>query len=213
MSSFKSSFFISFEGIDGCGKSTQVKLLNKNIKSMSIDSIVVREPGGNTISEDIRGILLNNDFFNMSSRTEALLMAASRSQLTRDIIIPSLSKGSLIIADRYSDSTLAYQGGGRGIDVEWLISLNKFATYNTKPDLTIYLDVEVEEGLRRRKIKNLDRLESLGFEFQEKVRNQYIKLVKLFPERNESINGMQSNEKICEEIWEIIKNRIDLNAR
>ena len=177
MSSFKSSFFISFEGIDGCGKSTQVKLLNKNIKSMSIDSIVVREPGGNTISEDIRGILLNNDFFNMSSRTEALLMAASRSQLTRDIIIPSLSKGSLIIADRYSDSTLAYQGGGRGIDVEWLISLNKFATYNTKPDLTIYLDVEVEEGLRRRKIKNLDRLESLGFEFQEKVRNQYIILV------------------------------------
>ena len=157
MSSFKSSFFISFEGIDGCGKSTQVKLLNKKMKSMSIDSIVVREPGGNTISEDIRGILLNNDFFNMSSRTEALLMAASRSQLTRDIIIPSLSKGSLIIADRYSDSTLAYQGGGRGIDVEWLISLNKFATYNTKPDLTIYLDVEVEEGLRRRKIKNLDR--------------------------------------------------------
>tara|TARA_Y100000817_G_scaffold48944_2_gene34877 strand:- start:22286 stop:22927 length:642 start_codon:yes stop_codon:yes gene_type:complete len=213
MSSFKSSFFISFEGIDGCGKSTQVKLLNKKMKSMSIDSIVVREPGGNTISEDIRGILLNNDFFNMSSRTEALLMAASRSQLTRDIIIPSLSKGSLIIADRYSDSTLAYQGGGRGIDVEWLISLNKFATYNTKPDLTIYLDVEVEEGLRRRKIKNLDRLESLGFEFQEKVRNQYIKLVKLFPERIVSINGMQSNEKICEEIWEIIKNRIDLNAR
>ena len=213
MSSFKSSFFISFEGIDGCGKSTQVKLLNKKMKSMSIDSVVVREPGGNTISEDIRGILLNNDFFNMSSRTEALLMAASRSQLTRDIIIPSLSKGSLIIADRYSDSTLAYQGGGRGIDVEWLISLNKFATYNTKPDLTIYLDVEVEEGLRRRKIKNLDRLESLGFEFQEKVRNQYIKLVKLFPERIVSINGMQSNEKICEEIWEIIKNRIDLNAR
>ena len=213
MSSFKSSFFISFEGIDGCGKSTQVKLLNKKMKSMSIDSVVVREPGGNTISEDIRGILLNNDFFNMSSRTEALLMAASRSQLTRDIIIPSLSKGSLIIADRYSDSTLAYQGGGRGIDVEWLISLNKFATYNTQPDLTIYLDVEVEEGLRRRKIKNLDRLESLGFEFQEKVRNQYIKLVKLFPERIVSINGMQSNEKICEEIWEIIKNRIDLNAR
>ena len=213
MSSFKSSFFISFEGIDGCGKSTQVKLLNKKMKSMSIDSIVVREPGGNAISEDIRGILLNNEFFNMSSRTEALLMAASRSQLTRDIIIPSLSKGSIIIADRYSDSTLAYQGGGRGIDVEWLISLNKFATYNTKPDLTIYLDVEVKEGLRRRKIKNLDRLESLGFEFQEKVRNQYIKLVKLFPERIVSINGMQSNEKICEEIWEIIKNRIDLNAR
>ncbi len=212
MSSFKSSFFISFEGIDGCGKSTQVKLLNKKMKSMSIDSIVVREPGGNAISEDIRGILLNNEFFNMSSRTEALLMAASRSQLTRDIIIPSLSKGSIIIADRYSDSTLAYQGGGRGIDVEWLISLNKFATYNTKPDLTIYLDVEVKEGLRRRKIKNLDRLESLGFEFQEKVRNQYIKLVKLFPERIVSINGMQSNEKICEEIWEIIKNRIDLNA-
>ena len=213
MSSFKSSFFISFEGIDGCGKSTQVKLLNKKMKSMSIDSIVVREPGGNTISEDIRGILLNNDFFNMSSRTEALLMAASRSQLTRDIIIPSLSKGSLIIADRYSDSTLAYQGGGRGIDVEWLISLNKFATYNNIPNLTIYLDVEVEEGLRRRKIKDLDRLESLGFEFQEKVRNQYIKLVKLFPERIVSINGMQSTEKICEEIWEIIRNRIDLNAR
>ena len=213
MSSFKSSFFISFEGIDGCGKSTQVKLLNKKMKSMSIDSVVVREPGGNIISEDIRGILLNNDFLNMSSRTEALLMAASRSQLTRDIIIPSLRRGSIIIADRYSDSTLAYQGGGRGIDVEWLISLNKFATYNTKPNLTIYLDVEVEEGLRRRKIKNLDRLESLGFEFQEKVRNQYIKLVKLFPERIVSINGMQSTEKICEEIWKIIMNRIDLNAR
>ena len=213
MSSFKSSFFISFEGIDGCGKSTQVKLLSKKMKSKSIDTVMVREPGGNTISEDIRKILLNNEFFNMSSRTEALLMAASRSQLTRDIIIPSLEKGSLIIADRYSDSTLAYQGGGRGIDVEWLISLNRFATYNTKPNLTIYLDVEVEEGLRRRKIKNSDRLESLGFEFQEKVRNQYIKLVKLFPERIVSINGMQSTEEICKEIWKIIINRIDLNAR
>tara|TARA_S200000501_G_scaffold378011_1_gene438655 strand:+ start:15953 stop:16594 length:642 start_codon:yes stop_codon:yes gene_type:complete len=213
MSFLKNSFFISFEGIDGCGKSTQVRLLSEKMNSESVNTLVVREPGGHAISEDIRKILLNNEYFNMSIRTEALLMASSRSQLTKDIIIPALKKRSLIIADRYSDSTLAYQGGGRGIDVKWLISLNKFATYNIEPDLTIYIDVDVEEGLMRRKIKNSDRLESLGYEFQEKVRNQYLKLVKLFPERIVTINGMQSTEEICKEIWEAIMNRINLNER
>ena len=124
MSTLTKSIFISFEGIDGCGKSTQVDLLIKKLNNIKIRSLLVREPGGSKISEDIRSILLDNANRSMSNETEALLMTASRAQLTREVIIPKLNDGYVVIADRFQDSTIAYQGGGRGLDISFLKSLN-----------------------------------------------------------------------------------------
>ena len=123
-------FFLSFEGIDACGKSTQVKLLLNQMNKSSNNTILVREPGGSIISERIREILLDKNLHEMSERTEALLMTASRSQLTYEKILENLNRGKNVISDRFSDSTLAYQGGGRDIDLEWLVKLNKFATFD-----------------------------------------------------------------------------------
>ena len=120
--------FITFEGIDGCGKSTQVKLLVDYLNQTGDKTIMVREPGGTKISEEIRDILLNRHLDDISDRTEALLMTGSRSQLTYEIILPELENGFNVVADRYYDSTLAYQGGGRELNLEWLIKLNYFAT-------------------------------------------------------------------------------------
>ena len=153
------SYFISFEGIDGSGKSTQAKLLIERLNSNSIETCFVREPGGTKISEEIRKILLDDRAEEMSSRTEALLMCASRAQLTKNIIMPELKSGKWVIADRYSDSTLAYQGGGRGIDLDWLVKLNEFATFGTQPDVTFYIDVDSDIGLQRRNSISGDRIE------------------------------------------------------
>ena len=146
MSTSNKGLFISFEGIDGCGKSTQVQLLMDKFEKDGVDSMLVREPGGSTISEEIRNILLKTRSETMSARAEALLMTASRAQLTKDTILPALERGTCVIADRYQDSTLAYQGGGRGLDVDYLIQLNTFATYALEPDLTFYIDISSEEG-------------------------------------------------------------------
>ena len=141
MSISNNSLFISFEGIDGCGKSTQVKMLMNRFESDGIDSLLVREPGGTRISEEIREVLFKNRNENMAERTEALLMTASRAQLTHDVIIPSLDSGLIVIADRFKDSTLAYQGGGRGLDINYLLQLNDFATFELDPDITFFIDV------------------------------------------------------------------------
>ena len=141
---------ITFEGIDGSGKSTQAKRLVDYLNKSKETAIFVREPGGTTISEEIRDILLNRHLEDINDRTEALLMTGSRSQLTHEIIIPNLNKGLHVIADRYSDSTLAYQGGGRQIDLDWLIDLNKFATYNLDPNITFFIDLIPEEAFNRK---------------------------------------------------------------
>ena len=150
--STSSPFFLSFEGIDACGKSTQVKLLLNQMNKSSNNTILVREPGGSIISERIREILLDKNLHELSERTEALLMTASRSQLTYEKILENLNRGKNVISDRFSDSTLAYQGGGRDIDIEWLVKLNKFATFDLEPDITFLIDVHPEEALKRKDI-------------------------------------------------------------
>ena len=145
MSTSTKKIFISFEGIDGCGKSTQVDLLLKKINSLKIPSLLVREPGGSKIAEDIRSILLDNENRLMSNETEALLMTASRAQLTREVIIPKLNEGFVVVADRFQDSTIAYQGGGRGLDISFLKMLNLFATNHLIPNMTFYIDISAKE--------------------------------------------------------------------
>ena len=198
--------FITFEGIDGCGKSTQVKKLVEFFNKTKKTTIFVREPGGTQISEEIREILLNRHLENISDRTEALLMTGSRSQLTHEIIIPNLNKGLHVVADRYSDSTLAYQGGGRQIDIEWLIRLNQFATYDIEPNVTFYIDVLPEEALKR-KNQEKDRIEMAGIELQSRVRNAYLELAKRFQRRYIIIDGHDSIDNIHDVIINHIKQR------
>lgn len=201
------SYFISFEGIDGSGKSTQAKLLIERLNSNSIETCFVREPGGTKISEEIRNILLDDRAEEISSRTEALLMCASRAQLTKNIIIPELKSGKWVIADRYSDSTLAYQGGGRGIDLDWLVRLNNFATFGIEPDVTFYIDVDPNIGLQRRKNISADRIESAGIEFQNEIRNKYLEIIDNFSNRCVLVDGKLSIKEISHLVWKEIKNR------
>jgi len=198
--------FITFEGIDGCGKSTQVKKLVEFFNKTKKTAIFVREPGGTQISEEIREILLNRHLEDISDRTEALLMTGSRSQLTHEIIIPNLNKGLHVVADRYSDSTLAYQGGGRQIDIEWLIRLNQFATYDIEPNVTFYIDVLPEEALKR-KNQEKDRIEMAGIELQSRVRNAYLEIAKRFQSRYIIIDGHDSIDNIHDIIISHIKQR------
>ena len=198
--------FITFEGIDGCGKSTQVKKLVAFFNKTKKTAIFVREPGGTQISEEIREILLNRHLEDISDRTEALLMTGSRSQLTHEIIIPNLNKGLHVVADRYSDSTLAYQGGGRQIDIEWLIRLNQFATYDIEPNVTFYIDVLPEEALKR-KNQEKDRIEMAGIELQSRVRNTYLEIAKRFQSRYLIIEGNDSIDNIHDIIISHIKQR------
>ena len=201
MSTSTKKIFISFEGIDGCGKSTQVDLLLKKINSLNIPSLLVREPGGSKIAEDIRSILLDNENRLMSNETEALLMTASRAQLTREVIIPKLNEGFVVVADRFQDSTIAYQGGGRGLDISFLKMLNLFATNHLIPSMTFYIDISAKEALKRTISNDFDRIENAGESFQVKVRDEYLKLTKEEPKRVFLVDGTKKITEIHEEIW------------
>ena len=210
MYTLSKAYFITFEGIDGSGKSTQAKLLIEKLNSLSIKTCFVREPGGTEIAEEIRSTLLSNRDEEMSSRTEALLMCASRAQLTKNVIIPELKSGTWVIADRYSDSTLAYQGGGRGISADWLIDLNEFATFSTLPDITFCIDVDESTGLQRRKNNSADRIESAGLQFQREIREKYLEIIDNFSDRCVLVDGNLSIDAISEIIWKEIRNRTSI---
>ena len=189
MSSLNNGKFITFEGIDGCGKSTQARLLLEHMNNSGVETILVREPGGTNISESIREILLHsNSSGQMGDRTESLLMTASRAQLTQEVIGPNMDQGKFVIADRYSDSTLAYQGGGRNLDIEWLIELNNYATFTLLPDITFFVDIRPEEALRRLD-NDKDRIEGDGIEFQTRVRKTYHELAERFNDRYVILDG------------------------
>ena len=199
MSSSNNAKFITFEGIDGCGKSTQAKLLLEYMNKSVVETILVREPGGTNISESIREILLHSSSGQMGDRTESLLMTASRVQLTQEVIIPNMDQGKFVIADRYSDSTLAYQGGGRNLDIEWLIELNNYATFTLLPDITFFVDIRSEEALRRLD-SNKDRIEGEGIEFQARVRKTYHELAERFNDRYVILDGYGKIDDIHQKV-------------
>jgi len=196
----KKGIFITFEGIDGCGKSIQADLLRDFIKDKGKEIILVREPGGTEISEQIRSILLNPENIEMDSSTETILLSASRAQLTRQVIIPSLKGGILVICDRYADSTLAYQGYGRGFSIEWLEKINEFATDGQIPDATILIDVPIKTALHRLKKKLKDRLERESTDFLRRVREGYLTLAEKQTKRYIVIDGLKSIQTIHNEI-------------
>ena len=206
MSTSDKARFISFEGIDGSGKTTQATLLLDKLIQKGKQGILVREPGGTPVSEAIRHVLLTKGNRQMVARTEALLMTASRSQLTKEVILPNLEQNRWVIADRYADSTLAYQGGGRELNLDWLQDLNKFATYDLEPNVTFVIDILPKEALRRRG-QTEDRIEEEGIAFQKRVRRTYLELAQQYSDRIIVIDGHMDREIIQDNIWDEIKRR------
>jgi dTMP kinase len=196
--------FITIEGCDGSGKSTQVSLVKKTFKELKIPYLLTREPGGTRISEEIRNVILDESNKEMVWRTEALLYAASRAQLVGQIIKPALAEGINVICDRYVDSTLAYQGYGRGLSLEELININNFATNSLKPDLTILLDIDPEETLHRRSNRKADRLEKERLDFHYKIRKGFLELAKNEPQRIKIVAAHKSIEEVHKEILNLI---------
>jgi dTMP kinase len=192
------SLFITFEGIDGCGKSTQIKLLHKNLMNAGYLTELTREPGGTPISEKIRSIILGVENAEMSSRCELLLYLAARAQHVEEKIIPAIYQGKIVLSDRFEEATFAYQGCGRDIGVQTIAPLNAFATRDLIPDLTFVLDISVEESEKRfiASGKILDRLELNSKEFFTKIRKGYMERVLLNQAHMMSINGELSVSEI-----------------
>jgi len=193
--------FITFEGIDFCGKSTQVELLKKYLTGKKKIVELIREPGGTTISEMVRSILLDKVHENMCNETEIFLFSASRAQLVREKIRPYLMKGYYVISDRFHDSSTAYQGFGRGLSIEAIIKIHNLAIGETIPDITFFIDIPVEEAENRKRQKlhrELDRIEVSERDFFEKVRNGYLYLSK--DKRFRKLNGTQSVQEIHQQI-------------
>ncbi len=198
--------FITFEGIDGSGKTTQINLLSARLRSLGIDVLALREPGGNEVSENIREVLLSNTN-EIGIRAELLLFVAARAQLVEKVIRPALDAGKLVICDRFIDSSVAYQGFGRGIDIDDVHSCNKFATNNLVPNLTFFLDVPTTVGLGRTSSRGenvLDRMESAGESFFDKARKGYLSIAESEPERFIVLDGRATPEEIHDEIWETV---------
>ena len=200
--------FITFEGCDGCGKSTQLRLLSEYLTKEKIPHIFTREPGGGKISEAIREILLSGKNMEMTDECEALLYAASRVQHLNDRVEPSLAKGELVICDRYVDSSLAYQAYARGLGKEFIEKINAFALEKYLPDVTIFIDLTPEAAFRRKKGADAnDRLEQAGMEFHKRVYAGYKALAEEYPERIVCVNGEQTPDGIFADVVKTLKER------
>ena len=202
--------FITFEGPDGSGKTTQVKRIGRKLIEKGFDIVYTREPGGTEISDQVREILMNMKNKQMCPRTEILLFCAARAQLVEEVIRPALQSGKIVISDRYADSTLAYQGYGHGFEQETLKQLLNFTTGNLWPDLTFLLDISAEKGLRRR-ISNQEewnRMDDYQLAFHERVRNGYHQLAAADSQRWEMIDADQSEEAVENEIMQRLARRL-----
>jgi dTMP kinase len=197
--------FITFEGIEGSGKSTQVRMLVDAFEKQGIPYLCTREPGGTEISEAIRSILLNPQYESMKPETELLLYCASRAQHTGELILPALAAGKVVVCDRYYDSTYAYQGAARELDEGLIDTLTKFVTYGRIPDITFLIDLPVEIGLARIQSRNLDRLEKETTEFHQRVRQQFLSIANKCPSRYFVLNGCEDAVSIHQQIFTMVQ--------
>ncbi len=195
--------FISFEGIDGCGKSTQLKLLADHLEGAGRDVLCIREPGGTGFSETIREMLLSNKNL-INPRAELMLFEAARSHLVDTIIIPALKSGKIVLTDRFYDSTTAYQGYGRMLPLDEVKNCNEFATFGAKPDMTIYLDLPLDEAKQRAKHRENDRIESSGNDFFRRVIDGFRKIADEESERVKMIDAAGTIEETHEKIVDLV---------
>ena len=199
----KKGLFITFEGADGCGKTTQMRLLAEYLEKHGKEVLITREPGGKGLGEKVREILLNYDG-EVSDRCESFLFLADRAQNIDIIINPAVEQGKIVLCDRHTDSTVAYQGYGRGLDIERINMLNNLATNGRKPDLTFVFDIDVETSMKR--VGNeKDRMESAGKEFHNRVRYGYLELAKQEPDRIKVVDAAKSIEDIHADVIKIFE--------
>ena len=203
--------FITLEGPEGSGKTTAVEAAVKALQEKGYEIVRTREPGGTPIAEQIRNVILDKANTSMDPRTEALLYAASRRQHLVEKDWPALKEGKIVICDRYLDSSLAYQGGARGLGVDEVLNVNLFATENTWPDLTLLFDIKPEVGLARiasNASREVNRLDLEKLEFHNKVRDTFLALAKKYPDRYVIIDASQSREEVAKATLEAIMNRL-----
>lgn len=197
--------FVTFEGCEGSGKSTQLRFLGEYLKETGVDFIMTREPGGSPIAEDIRKIILNGSYTEMCDECEALLYAAARLQHLKEVVEPALSAGKLVICDRYVDSSFAYQGYARGLGAEFIKNINSLALEKYPPDLTIFLDISPKDAFARKHGADLsDRMEKMGLEFHQKVYEGYKKLQKEYS-RFVAVDCSGTKFETAENIKELLK--------
>ncbi len=199
------ALFVSFEGGEGCGKSTQAKALYKRVSATGIPVVLSHEPGGTPLGSQLRRLLKYRRQIEISPLAELLLVNASRAQLVGDVIRPNLARGTMVICDRYADSTVAYQGYGRGINLGVIEVVNHTATEGLLPDLAILLDIPVEVGLARRNLARLDRFEGEEIAFHQRVREGYLKIASADPQRWLVIDATLPRGKIRSKVWERVK--------
>ncbi len=205
----ENKLFITFEGIEGCGKSTQARMLKEFLIKEGKSVFLTREPGGPKIAEDIREMLLSVNNKEMLPQTEVLLYMASRSQHTGEWIIPELEKGKIVISDRYYDSTFAYQGAARKIDGKLIDTIRRYATFGLVPDITFLVDLPEEIGLSRILKKDADRLEQESMEFHKRVREGFLDLAKKEPERFVVLDGRKSIDEIHQDVINVLNKELD----
>lgn len=202
--------FVTMEGNDGCGKSTQIRALEKRLAECGFDLLKTREPGGTPISEKIRNILLDRDNSRMEAMTEALLFAAARAQHVREVILPALGAGRLVLSDRFVDSSIAYQGAGRELGEDEVEKINSYATAGLVPDYTVYLDVDCLEAMRRRVVSSSpDRIELLNDTFHERVQKAFRRLLARFPERFIRVDASKRPEDTAKAIFDELIQKIE----
>lgn len=203
--------FITIEGPEGSGKTTAVDYAVKKLEEMGYQIVRTREPGGTPIAEQIRNVILDKNNTMMDKRTEALLYAASRRQHLVEKVWPALKEGKIVVCDRYLDSSLAYQGGARGLGVDNILQVNSFATEGTFPDLTLLFDIEPELGLARISAnanREVNRLDLEKIEFHKTVRNTFLELAKRYPERFVVIDASKTREEVANKTLEVILSRL-----
>lgn len=204
--------FITFEGPDGSGKSTVIKKVYEKLINDGYPIVLTREPGGTPVAEKIRNVILDNDNTALDARTEALLYAASRRQHLVEKIWPALREGKIVLCDRFLDSSLAYQGGGRHLGIENVLNVNLFATENTYPDLTLFFNISPEEGLKRvsaDKKRVADRLDNENENFHHDVYNAFLKVVNDNKNRIVVIDATKSVDEVVDSAYKIIKDRLN----
>lgn len=212
---FLLSLFITFEGVEGSGKTTQIQRLKKYLTRKGISCKITREPGGCPISEKVRKILLDPDHRGMVPLSELFLYEAARAQHVEEVIIPFLKKGGVVLCDRFSDASIAYQGHGRGVDLGWVEKLNRLSSQSIKPDITFLLDCPSTVGLKRARRRNQvagnekqDRFEREKIDFHHRVRRGYLSLARREPRRVKVIDTRQGEEKVFEKIRKIVDESI-----
>ncbi len=200
--------FITMEGPDGSGKTTQIDLLKKYLEKKGYDIVIAREPGGTVIGEAIRKIILNPEYEEMGHMTELLLYASARAQLVNQVIKPALTEGKAVICDRFVESSAVYQGIGRGLGVDTVYEVNNYALGDVQPKLTIFMDLDAEEGIKRKKEQaELDRMEKEDLSFHKRVVDGYRQLARLYPERIVPIDATLPIDTIHSMIVEEVEHR------